>query len=414
MNTEKKQYRLPLLLGAVAIGVIAFFAGCEEDPPPSLYNPVRSGGPPPTIVSVAPSDSALAGVTTMVITGTNFSTTPGDNLVFFNASQATVLQATTTQLTVRAPVLIKDTISLKVSVLGSELFSNVIQYKLTAAVSDFGVGPTPEEPLGIACDTSGNIYVSMLSGGVGIGDKRFTPSGGRSDYSPPFSTAVNKWTALKVGPGSYMYAAAARNAIFRIPPGGGASAPWASVASVGITSVYDFDFDQNKNIWGGGDNAAIVRVKPDRSVTAFPFVGDVRSVRVFNGHLYVSARTDTVWKIWRFPLMTGDSLGAAEEYFDFTATYGSGVGAYAITFSSLADGGTMFVGTDGSAGSIVIVNPDGSSERFYPGLFTARSLLFAYGKGQELFVSRTGSSNAEKKIIRALTQKNGAPYYGRE
>ncbi len=63
-----------------------------ETPPP----------PKPTIVSYAPT-SALVGVT-VVITGTNFSTTPADNVVNFNGTTATVTASTPTSITTTVPV----------------------------------------------------------------------------------------------------------------------------------------------------------------------------------------------------------------------------------------------------------------------------------------------------------------------
>jgi hypothetical protein len=217
---------------------------------------------------------------------------------------------------------------------------------------------------------------------------------------------------MKVGPGGYIYCAANRNAVFRINPGGGSSAPWASTAGVGVTAIADIDFDQQGNIWGGGDNTALVRIKPDRSARAFPFTADVRSVRVFGVHLYVAARNDSLWNIWRFRIYSADSLGSPENYYAFSARYGAnGPGAYAVTFAAT---GELFVGTDSSAGTIVLVRPNGTAEAFYPGLFRGRAVAFAFGKGEEMYVSRTGNSDADKKLIRVLTQMRSAPYYGRQ
>lgn len=416
MNTPMMFFRTLLCLIAIAVAG-SFFTACEEEPPASLYDPGRVGGPTPTIASVAPNDSALAGVSTVIITGTNFSTTPANNLVFFNASPATVLQATTTQLTVRAPVLIKDSISIKVSVLGSELFSNVLQYKLVAAVVEFGMVPTVEDPQGIACNARGDVFVSLLStSNSGLGVKKVTPVGVRTNYAAPFSTSINKWTSMKVGPGDTIYAAANRNAIFILIPLGpdtARSAPWANVGPAGTTSVYDFDFDAQKNIWVGGSNSAIYRVRrSDRNVKTFSFAGEARAVRVYNGYLYIGGQTssDSREKIVRFQIVSADSLGPQETYFDFTAAY-NGPAVYAVTF---ANDGDMFVGTDSLAGSIVLVHPNLSSEPFYPGLLSGKSVSFGYGTGTELYVSRTGNSNAEKRVIRINTQKLGAPYYGRQ
>ncbi|MBI5474279.1 MAG: VCBS repeat-containing protein, partial [Ignavibacteriae bacterium] len=56
----------------------------------------------PTISSFAPTSGPIGTVVT--ITGTNFSTTQTDNVVYFGATKATVSAATTTSLTVAVPV----------------------------------------------------------------------------------------------------------------------------------------------------------------------------------------------------------------------------------------------------------------------------------------------------------------------
>jgi|GEM_PF-1808406 len=56
---------------------------------------------PPTITSFAPSEGAVG--TTVTITGTNFSATPANNIVFFGATKATVSTSTATSLTVTVP-----------------------------------------------------------------------------------------------------------------------------------------------------------------------------------------------------------------------------------------------------------------------------------------------------------------------
>lgn|GEM_PF-3061059 len=58
-------------------------------------------GTPPTITSFTPT-SGIPG-TTVIITGTNFSSTPSQNVVYFSNVKATVTNATATQLTVTVP-----------------------------------------------------------------------------------------------------------------------------------------------------------------------------------------------------------------------------------------------------------------------------------------------------------------------
>lgn len=66
-----------------------------------VYENSISSFSPPTITSFTPASGAVG--TTVVITGTNFSTTLANNIVYFGATQATVTAATSTQLTVTVP-----------------------------------------------------------------------------------------------------------------------------------------------------------------------------------------------------------------------------------------------------------------------------------------------------------------------
>lgn len=391
-------------LAAVLVLWTCFVAGCKEDPPSSLYQEKPRTGP--TLTSISPNDSALAGVSTVTISGTGFSPVKEYNFVNFGPKPATVLEATTTQLKVTAPIFVSDSTPVKVAVQGADTFSNAIAYKLKPAVIAFGGMPNVvEEPVGMATDAQGNLYVSLLTNaGVALGVKKITPSGVRSD----FGSAIRSWSSLKVGPGDTIYAAANGPGMFRIYPQGVNETPNWFFGGVGRIS--EFDFDQARNIWAGGDNQEVYRIKRDKSIRSFPFAGDVRSVRVYNGNLYCSIRNDSLWNIWRSRIVSADSLAPRELYFNFSANYPN-AGAYAITFSSDGD---MFVGTDPLAGSMVVVHPDGTHEKFYPGLFSGKFVAFAYGVGTEMYVSSTGTTDANKKVLRVDMQKQSAPYYGRQ
>jgi streptogramin lyase len=208
-----------------------------------------------------------------------------------------------------------------------------------------------------------------------------------------------------MGPGGYLYAARIVAAIYRIPPGGGTAAPWVIG---GLGTVFDFDFDSQGNLWGCGNAAVISRVKPDLSVKTFPFVANSRTARVYNGYLYVGALLDTVEAIWRFSIVSADSLGPAEKYFDMSAYGVPGTGANAITFSS---DNYMYVGINGPDG-IIQVHPDRTWERYYQGLFQPTVGYFAWGKGSDLYSCNQNSGATSLKKIN--TQKSSAPYYGRQ
>jgi hypothetical protein len=396
-----KPYARILLLAGLAGTMLMLFGSCNEAPPTSLYDLPRDVRPQPVITSLDPPASALAGVTTITINGSNFSSVASENLVYFDAAQATVLTASATKLTVRAPTLLGDTLKLRVMVYKADLFSEVRKYKLISAVASFGSLGKVDEPYAVAADASGNVYVSIISGGTGVGVKKITPAGVLTDYAPA-TAGVTRWAAMKVGPAGEIYTTRILKVIYKIPAGGGAAAIWLTS---GLGTIYDLDFDAQGNCWAGGNNAFVYRIKQDKSVKAFDFTCNVRAVRVFSGYLYVGGKSDTTEGVWRAQIINADSLGKFESVFDFSSKY-SGYLVNALTFAADGD---MYIGTDAPA-AIVVVHANKTSESLYPGLFTPPMWAFTWGTADDLYVTRTGTNMG---ILKVTMLKNGAPYYGR-
>ena len=142
------------------------------------------------------------------------------DFVFFNASPATLLAATTTQITLKAPLVPADSIGVRVVVQGVIPFSNTALYKLKAAVIPFGGLLANDTSTSVATDANGNIYFTYLSHAIEAGVSKVTPAGVRLSYAPA-TAGVAQWTGLKMGPGGYLYAARNFRALYRYSPGGG-------------------------------------------------------------------------------------------------------------------------------------------------------------------------------------------------
>ncbi len=397
----------PSMTHLVRVALVLLSTGllssCKEDPPVSIYDDATYNSASkltPVLSSLSPSGGGLAGVTRITLTGQNFSAVRSENLVFFDATMAEVLQASATQLQVLAPKLIKDSINVRVSVVGADAISApAFVYKLEEAVGVFGNLGSGSEPFAITCDAAGNVYVAIVTNNVAGGIKRIQ-SNGTTDagtYGAPIA-GVLKWTGLKFGTGGALYACGVvgrDGAIYQIPAGGGTP---ASFVGLGRIVPYDFDIDPAGNMWVGGNMPNIIRVKPDKTQRTFPFSANIRSVRVYNSHLYVGGRIDTVEGVWRFPL-AGDTLGAAEKYYDLTANY-YGASVNGITFSLDGD---MFIATTSGASSLLLVHPDKTAEPFYPGLLTLDNLFLTYSNGKELYLSRTGpaTDGSGKRVIKS-------------
>lgn len=402
-------------LSGLLVPIALLGAGCNENPPDSIYDPNAPLGLTPTISAISPSpgspppNTPLAGVTTITIAGTNFSTVGANNVVYFDRVIAQVLDATNTQLRVRAPNLPKDSIQVKVSVIGgnAEKFSDVSMYELDIAVEEYAGLDTLKRPAGITCDANGNLFVSVYTS-TGLTISRISNNTLDSAlYSPVLASSSRSYNSLKFGPGGDLYATAKTNIIFRIPPGGGASTLWLRGGLLGNT--VDLDFDQSGTMWAGGGGTAVYRIRlSDKNVKQFPFTATVRSVRVFGNDLYVAARMDTTEGIWRFPIISADSLGTPQLAYNFGAAF-PGFGAYALTFTVDGD---MLIGTDAPAGLVIVRTGGGTGEPFYSGLLGPKVVSMAYSNDVNLFVTQEFPS-ASGRTERINTQKLSAPYYGR-
>jgi len=395
-------FRTRVLFLLAALGLV-FLSSCTNNPENSLYDPSATFRPQPTISSISPTGSAVAGIDTVFIQGTNFSSVVAENSVFFNATPAKLFNATTSQITLMAPLVPADSIGVRVVVQGSIPFSNTAQYKLRAAVASFGGLGVNDTSTSLATDATGNLYCAYLTHAIEAGISKITPAGVRSSYAPA-TAGTAQWTGLKLGPGGYLYAARTFRVIYRFSPGGGSSATlWATLPPG--TLIADIDFDQSGNCWGGGNNSNIYRIDQSKVITTFPFVGNVHSVRVYNGYLYFAANTDAGEKIWRAPISTS-GLGTPELYFDFAPVYPTSR-ALAITFSS---DGLMYVGTDNPDGLLVVNSNKTYSAPYgvYKASFGTGVWYFAWGNADDLYAS-TSNGFLLKLTIRG---KTSAPYYG--
>ena len=393
--------RTTAFLSLVAL-VILFVSGCDNPKTGSLFDPNATSKPQPNIASVSPAGSAFAGMDTIVITGTNFSSVLAENSVLFNTTSATLLSATSTQIRLVAPLVALDSVAIRVSVSGSDKFSSIFQYKLIAGVAAFGGLASSELGTAVAMDAAGNLYAGYSSAAVEAGILKITPAGVRSSYAPA-TAGVAFWSSFKMGPGAYIYGARNVRALYRYSPGGGSSAAlWTQIVG---TTLSDIDFDQSGNMWVGGNNSNIYRIAQDKTVSSYPFVGTVHSVRVYSGFLYFSAKTDAGEKVWRAQI-SASGLGTPEIYFDFASAYPTNV-PLVITFSS---DGILYIGTDSPDG-LVVVNADKShSAPFaaYKSLYSPAFFSLAWGAANDLYATSTAG------ILMKITVrgKKSAAYYG--
>lgn len=367
---------LLLLLLVLSPGCDLFGGGEGE----SIYDPDRQSLPDPSITDVSPSGSALAGIDVLTITGQNFSTTPGNNYVYFGTVRGTVIEATATMLRVLPPNTPGTGIPIRISVLGAENYSNTFAYELVNAAESVGTIARSEEVFGIASDGAGGALLSVFNEGASDDVQYLAPDGTRSVY---FATTF-PWSGLAVNTDGVLYGVRGIRAVFALPEGGTQATFGVAPTGFAFNAITS---DDAGNLWVGGDHTsgaasrAIYRIAPDRSLTEFPFPARVRDLIVSDGFLWAVGRDpDGSSKVWRFPL-SGGTLGTPEVVVTvFPNETGT---AYAL--ATAADG-TLFIGTN--ANDPVLVWDGSALSPLYPGILTAPVTGLAWGEGSILYAVR--------------------------
>jgi hypothetical protein len=398
------------ILFTVFLLILAGLSGCDYPEGASLFTPDYETLPDPVIAGIDPPGMTLAGIGSITISGENFSSTAANNLVYFDGLRGTVLGASPTQLEVRPPIYIADSIRVRVAVIGAEMISNELLYRLEAAVERWGGFSDAENPGGLTTDGEGNVYAGVFNNNTSSTDGiiKITPSLEKSSYG--LANHTRPYRALRFGSDGYLYSAtqaATRPLIARIPPDGGTEQNWLPLP-VG-TNITDIEFDEYGFLWAAGNNNDVFRINTSEGgFTAVPYSANVRNLRYYNGHLYVSGSREGNYNIWRLPVDAEGNLGSEEVYFAFSNEIGvSGAIALAITF---AEDGTLYIGSNTTDG-IIVVHPDRSWEPLYPGLLPPRYIAFTWDQGVNMFATRQIGDAGPRQLYRINMQKEKAPYY---
>jgi len=379
--------------------------GCSEDPTASLYELPAGNLPTPVISSLTPSAEALAGVTEITISGSNFSVEPRNNRVYFNNQPATVISATATQLKVISPVVISDTVIVRMALAGGNAeFSNELSYKLKPAVSEYYPFDSKkgELPYAVTVDANEILYVSLS----GLGTKKVSTELALSDFAPK-------------GPETFFRAMtyASDNAIYSVRGGvrgvyklsqGVAPAAFVS-SSQGITdNVNSLDFDKSKNvIWAGGSTGIIYRITFTKNVKKYNLTGIVNSVKVAGSSLFIALTDNNKELIYKMPIVSADSLGAAELYLDFSTVDT----LLKVVDLAVAEDGDLYIGTNSFVDPIYVVHTDKTVEVLYPGLINSSVYSLYWGSGKYLYmtniIKNADATTTNKTVLRIDMQKNG-------
>jgi sugar lactone lactonase YvrE len=257
----------------------------------------RTPSPPANLkVSLFAPTSGVNG-TTVMITGTGFSTNIAENSVTFNGVVARILMATSTSLRVTVPVAAGDgKISVKV---GANTASSVNDFKYVYTVSTWagsgifgfanGTANTAafKDPYGLATDAAGNLYVADSDNNL---IRKVTPEGIVSTVAGDGSIGFKNGPAataqfdyphgLVLDAAGNIYVADAGNSMIRkITPAGivstfAGNGKQGLINGAGNTAEFSFPADLAIDAAGNlfvtdGNNQCIRKITPNGTVSTF-------------------------------------------------------------------------------------------------------------------------------------------------
>jgi len=426
-----------VVLFATMLGVI-YIAGCTDDGIDGSYNDglLGSDAPKPIVESYTPADFAYSGVSEMTINGQNL--TPSPFVYFTGGVEANILSASNSQLVILAPVYEFDdtttelSLSFKIHTTSEFPSDSVKNVKLRPAAIQIPKSTTQK--------TNQFYDIFVLNNGNILYEESAASGGGRkvrnlvneSEYVDYASSGTFIYYGYRQNSSGDIFAYSLQRAIFNLNEGGVQSTYFVFPNS--LTKISALEFDKDENLWVGtqGDNR-LYRITPAKDTTGFPLVGEVVSLRAYDGadgyYLYANViRDDSLQSIVRMPI-NGATLGAEEEILDFSSKVPQ---YYSIIDFNFTTDGTLFLATGSSdykkeVPPLHFINSSGDPEVYYPALLEGRVMNHrlvsaSWGLGDEFYyVKQTTYYNPDGTVdhisydfVKVNTQKQTAPYYGRD
>ena len=356
-------------------GLLAVLAGCNYKGPDAIWNPIAPLGIIPEILRVDPSPRAEPGVFTIALRGLNFGSDTSKIDVYFNSTQVLIKSRSDSVIVVYRPNIIGDDITIKVSLEGAAAFGKFSGYSVAEAARLYGKLPQKSIISMLAVDKRETLYAlkNNLKDFVLIDTAETQAAFGNR-------TIKNKSADMKVGPDGGLYITEKKSSqLYRVPPEGGSTEPFAMFAA----NVHYIDYDINGNLFGAGEKTGISVLLPDLTSRVVGNASDLTVVclHVYNNAVYVADGTT----IWRSEIQDADgSLGKKTKIFNIAAV--QEYAASKILSFVLDANGVFYIATD-HADAVFLYYPDGTTEPLYKGLLPKNSGQLVWGNGNHLFLT---------------------------
>jgi len=406
MKRKLNQHITPVALLLLFLGV-----SCNEFNEPGIIfdpnrvNPTKS----PTITSVDPPGSAIAGVREITISGQSF--TAGETTWVYIGNQSPMIKTLTdTKIVVYRPTNYGSSLEIKVVVPSADVVAKVSNYNLEQPISDVPIFNGPPKFFVIEADKSGCFWVCAPRAIFRVTPDFlfFTTFMDRTKLNTRFT----QFTDIKSGRGGFLYLATGfRPEIFRVDPAD-SSKPVEVYATL-PSNTAKLDFDEQGNIYtGGSDGVYLVNTSGTASSTDRYAGFTITEIRVFSNYLYVSDAKN----VWKSSIGTGGTLGAPQPVVNLNNL--PNLASCSISSFNLDTDGRVYLCLHGHPQySVFVLESDGSVTPFYvdniiPDLVD--QLVWAYDS-RYLYLNRSQSLiGAGSRVYRMGMEKAGARNYGRD
>ncbi len=395
------------ILALGLVGLLMFTTSCKKEAS-SLFDPnYESSHPTPVITSITPASGYLAGVDSVIINGENFATDLDSMTLNFGGVPGIIYKSTKTQMVVRPGYKVGDEVQVRLSVRGSEFFSNSFSYKLDDPFNYYAGTGADHSPLSaIAIDENDNIYTIVDNSATGrVRYSKIAPDGtitldgvkvsGEArpslDDTRPYPTdSTMRFTQYSsivyAGNDLLLMSQQSIRAIFQKTFGDDKRESVWKASSVAGLKIMDMVADSKGNLWvvGLGSNNIHRFDMTTKDETIFPFTAELNAVAVYDDFIFVGGVVDGNREIWRFPVDANGDLGAGEKYFDFQANYDG-----SIRSMILASNGDLIIATAATE-SLVRVFPNKSHEAMYDGVIKEGAFSLTWRSDRFMVVGVNG------------------------
>ncbi|MFO7526945.1 MAG: hypothetical protein R6W68_15945 [Ignavibacteriaceae bacterium] len=258
-------------------------------------------------------------------------------------------------------------------------------------------------PYAVTSNADNQVFVSVSGQGV----KRIV-KGATKDSLASFAPkgAETFFNSMTYASNSKIYATRRVRGLVEVTEN---SAPVTFVASgQGIEdNLNDVEFDHFKNVlWSGGNTGVIYSITLEKSVKKFYEIsGNISTIKPTENHLYVALRdTNDQELVWKFPIISSDSIGTGELFFNFTQAVDT---LARIIDIAVAEDGEVYIFSNVQANAVTSVRSADAFEKAFSGLIAGPAYSFGWG-GDNYGYFTSVISGINSDVWRIDMKKNSA------